>query len=373
MSQVIIDEDFLTQKKYWINYLKFDTPLFLIYYAFVFIRFSTIIAMIGIERYIGGMFYGTDILVSLIFIIAVYFCRIIPKKVQETLIDTKSILIDENKIMYKEETYHKFIDFVSRSFSKKKQKYIPLIAGIITILVNLGPIFTGWDTFNVAGKDIELNDEQAILNIIQWLGTILTMVLLLILCFSVLMQIITTFSCINKLEKSYKLHVTYSDLKTGIFENLGLLIITLTIPIILIATIVGLTGAFMVIAFNNFFIGPILIALGISITFMMTYLLYKDTISIHQAIIIWKNNLLMRTANDIEIILKSENMLYIENNGNNYELNSIDYDKVQQIHNFYDEILEINDWPFNPTSIKKLVITVGSSIFPVLLSLLGLV
>ena len=47
------------------------------------------------------------------------------------------------------------------------------------------------------------------------------------------------------------------------------------------------------------------------------------------------------------------------------------YDTLEKINIYYDRIESISDWPFNPKSIKKLVITLGSSVVPLLLSFIG--
>ena len=48
------------------------------------------------------------------------------------------------------------------------------------------------------------------------------------------------------------------------------------------------------------------------------------------------------------------------------------YKTISNIHDYYDKIDNVSDWPFNPTSIKKLVITLGSSVVPLIISFFGI-
>ena len=50
----------------------------------------------------------------------------------------------------------------------------------------------------------------------------------------------------------------------------------------------------------------------------------------------------------------------------------INFHEIFNIHEFYDEIDKISDWPFNPTSIRKLTITFSTSVLPLLLSFFGI-
>ena len=47
-------------------------------------------------------------------------------------------------------------------------------------------------------------------------------------------------------------------------------------------------------------------------------------------------------------------------------------DKIYELNTFYDEIDKISEWPYTTSSIKKLVISIGTSIVPLILSFVGI-
>lgn len=358
-------QNFLTKKNYWINWIKFDTNFYLIFFILEFIAISLKFYLIGFELYFLGFSIYADLLVIIFFIIALYYCKKLPKKVEETIINIKSIFLfkEEDSKDYNDKYFQDYKKYIIKVFNNKYQRFLPLLAGIIAFIVVSGPILNGWSVMEIDDKIIQLNSDQIPLYFIQWLAYALASVILLILVFSALTQVVTTFSCINKMgSEKFKLTISYKDIKTGTFEILGVLIISLTIPIIILATIIGLIGSYFIIAFKGYIYGILFLILGIIISVLMTFLLYKDTLSIHQEISKWKNNLLKYTVKQIEVLLNKED--FSSNS-------SIEYERIQEIHKFFNEVSKVNDWPFNPTSLKKLVITLGSSVLPVILSLLG--
>ncbi|GAH06174.1 unnamed protein product, partial [marine sediment metagenome] len=78
------------------------------------------------------------------------------------------------------------------------------------------------------------------------------------------------------------------------------------------------------------------------------------------------------TTNKEKVVKKNYTKEELEEIENDFLFRKTKYKTIHSIHEYYDRIDEINDWPFNPTSIKKLVITLGSSVVPLLLSFIGL-
>lgn len=175
-------------------------------------------------------------------------------------------------------------------------------------------------------------------------------------------MIINTFASINILGMfEFPLKVTYEDLKIGAFNEIGKFIISTTIPIITFASFISLLGLYQIFFMQDFIIGFFFVIMGFFVSVILAILLYRDTIHIHESIMKHKNKLKRKTIKKIQQLLED---------GDDNEID-INFSEIETIHHFYNEVLDINDWPFNPTSIKKLVITLGSSLIPLLLSLFG--
>jgi len=180
-----------------------------------------------------------------------------------------------------------------------------------------------------------------------------------------LVIIIITFMCINKLgNEEYPLNVLYQDLKIGAFEEIGKFVISLSIPSILLSTGFSVIGLLNILIFKAFFVGYTLLIVGLVITLIFSYLLYTNTTNLHDAITRFKFNLKYQLIEEIQNLTTEEK--------DEYKLDRTKkYQTIRNIHDYYEKIDEINDWPFNPKSIRKLTITFFSSILPLIMSLFG--
>lgn len=186
------------------------------------------------------------------------------------------------------------------------------------------------------------------------------------LVFSCFILLIYSFSCINKLgSNDFPLKVTYEDLKIGAFEKIGKFIISINIPVIIASSFLSIIGLYQILIVRDLVVGFTIILIGFSATVSLAILLYRDTLHIHNAILEHKNKLKKRTIGNIQELLNNDE-------DDTKEIKSSKIETIHFHHRFYNEILNINDWPFNPTSIRKLAITLGSSVLPLLLSFFGI-
>ena len=95
------------------------------------------------------------------------------------------------------------------------------------------------------------------------------------------------------------------------------------------------------------------------ITIGLSILLYLNTIHIHRAITEFKESLKLNLANEIHNIgLKTIDELDVHKK----------YKTIFNIHNYYNEVDKINEWPYKSKSIKKLILFLLSSVLPLILS-----
>ncbi|KKN17388.1 hypothetical protein LCGC14_0966300 [marine sediment metagenome] len=299
---------------------------------------------------------------------ALYRAKKIPKSFEKLIENNKSILVDPDN--YK--------GLVSDTFKSNLEFYVPLILAIVYVGVgfSLGPLFEiASRTITVGTETIIITNEMFIVYIIGNIMIAVWLFIAALLIVSVLVMIVNTFRSLNILgEKNLK--ISYEDLKAGGFEAIGKFVISISIPTIVLSTFFSILGLYMILAVNDMVVGYSCLIVSLVITTMLSFLLYKNTTDIHDAISIFKEKLkhsLLKEIQDItnKKVKGAKEDTPIKQFARKLLFSKIKYKTIQSIHEYYDKIDEINDWPFNPKSIKKLVITLGSSLVPLALSFIG--
>ncbi len=336
----LISSTFLTDKKFWIKRIKFDTPLKYVFLILYFYQLGFfILYIIGIENYFKSILnLLADSVALVLFALTIYIGNKLPQDFQE--------LIFSNENLFKSnQSYIDYKNHVKTKFYSKYELIIPLVFGLF-----FGTLFYA---------QIEWSSSSIFLNIYFIIIGLILMILSLI-SFSALILIIFTFQCLNKLgTKKFPLNISYKELKTGAFESIGKLIISISIPMIAISTLLSILGLLSIFTQKLYLAGYIAIFLGILISCLLTLLLYKNTSHIHKAIVRYKSAVKSVILSKIKIDPNDPQKI-------------LDFDEIDKIHNFYYEVDKINDWPYNPTSLKKFAITFATSVLPLMLSFFGL-
>ena len=311
------------------------------------------------EVYLGANQYLTDLVILAGWVYALYVTKTIH-------VDFEEMIIQNKLIFHSEETFNNYIEFIRNSYKNKKEVIIP---GLLGLLYSIGFLYlfgisSGFAIGGLGGVVLQFEGVEIIFNAITLTVSTIIVGMIFTLVMDALLVIVSTFKCINQLGTSeYPLKVTYKDLKIGAFNIIGKFILSITLPSIIISTFFSVIGLFLILAFGQIFIGYIFIGIGMFITLTLSFLLYKNTTHIHDAISLYKHELKSKLLDFIEVINSQP--------PGQMDLN-LQYKIVYNIHDYYDRIDAANDWPFNPTSIKKLVVTLGSAILPLMLSFISL-
>ncbi|MHA1414147.1 MAG: hypothetical protein ACTSO4_16205 [Promethearchaeota archaeon] len=266
-------------------------------------------------------------------------------------------------IFYTEEKYKEYINYLYRTYKSKIELYLPLILGIIygvfQFMNNYNNLINGYNI----GFYIE-NDFLKILNVINNLFFTAWYTVSIIIIFSIIINLINAFRCLNKLgSKNFPLKVSYEDLELGAFNSIGKYVISITIPSLILSTFFSILGLYILLIFKDIVIGYFYMITSLLLTAILSFLLYKNTIHIHEAIVKYKEDLKADLINEIRRIHQF----------NNEEMPvNVKYDTIYKIYDYYDRVKSISDWPFDPTSVKKFLATFSSSILPFILSFFGI-
>jgi len=357
----IINEDkvknreatFMGDITYWNKRLKSSSFMKFIYVGItVGLMIFSVIASMGIVNYFMSENFFSDVIILMTLIFSLYLGKQIPDSFRELILENKDMF-------YLDETYLDYLNLTEKNFSSKMEFIFPLFVGIVYTIITYGMAImnTGLQYLVIAGESVPF--PNPIIGYINYSLGAFQNTIVLILAFSTLMNAYFAFKCISKLgTEQYPLSVSYKELKTGAFNEIGKYIISLSIPIIILSTGVSILGLITVFIMNNALYGFFYMILGLIIVSMMSLLLYKNTTDIHEAIAKYKDELKDSVISHIQIILS-------------WPKDEVDFHQVYRIKAFLDEVDDIRDWPFNPTSIKKLVMALGTSFVPILFSLLG--
>ncbi|MFX1364994.1 MAG: hypothetical protein ACFFCE_15800 [Promethearchaeota archaeon] len=343
--------------KVWVNRLKYDT-VFKYSYLILYLVSSLIgiFFIMGIDLWYRANRYVIDILCIAIFIFSLFVGLKNPEYFHR--------LILENKAIFKnEKTFENYKKEIENAFKSKWEFIVPFFMGIGAFFFVFGGNFLiNFEYGEWGGEKVYVEGITRIIYIISLFLVSVAYFILFTLAFSAIVIIIITFRCINKLgSEKFQLKVSYKELKIGAFNEIGKFIMSINIPVIAGSTFISIVGLFYIFTYRGTatsYIGYYYIGLGLAISVIMAFLLYKNTLHIHNSIVTHKEGLKAKIIGSIQDNLSEDNVNYME---------------IQAIHHFYNEILNISNWPFNPTSIKKFLITLGSSVVPFILSLFGLV
>ncbi|TKJ19853.1 MAG: hypothetical protein CEE43_14055 [Promethearchaeota archaeon Loki_b32] len=352
-----LQSNFITNIKFWRNRLKFDTPIKYIYLIILVIFWSIYYVYIwGLENYFNSWVPLSDLIIVGTLFFAFHLTKKIPKSLEELIALNK-------RIIEPEEVFKKYVNYVHETFSSKIEIYFPIIFGIIYGLGSF--FFVGMSALAGYGPEgIYLEGHKLVIHTINYFVALSWTVIYIIFIVSGLVILLNTLRCLNKLgTEEYPLNVTYEDLKIGAFDSIGKFIISTSIPCIILSTFFSIMGLYVLFVFNNIIIGYFYIITSILLTVIFSTLLYRNTIHIHEAIKQYKFNLKYSLIQQIKTIsLKNSTEMDIHKK----------YKTIYNIHDYYEKVDEVSDWPFNPTSIKKLVITLSSSVIPLIISFFGL-
>jgi hypothetical protein len=353
----------LKKNKFWKERIKFDTPLALIFLPAAILGIWFDMFMIkGFDAYMQELTYLTSINLVLF-----YFFLFLGSKIYKSFLELDIFNPDffysakinvNNEVETKrkrQEIFNKYMLMVSKFDNNKIEKYIPVIAGLLFGIISF---FIPFNNYKGATSEITFL-FLTVMGFVTAAGAFL----LVLTALSSLIILVSVYILLNQLgSDEFPLNIDYTALKTGRFETIGIFILSFTIPTMLLGTILGIFGLPYILMIQNYLSGFVYMSMGLSIAGVMAFLLYKCTVEIHHAISDTKENLMKEVAEDIQ-------KLHADKNYNRK-------DKYKELYNmnFYYETLEsINDWPFNPASFRKLLITLSSSVLPFALSIFGLV
>jgi hypothetical protein len=339
--------------KFWAARLKMNSKFFQFLYLLLIIsNFWSYFTVVGFDRWLANNAYFNDVVYLSAIFASLYIQNTLPKQYEEMMRTSSGIF--RNIAEYK-----KFQVYVSKRFSSKLEKLLPLALGILLFLVYLAMTLPKkFNYHSTAAETIYFTTDYTRYVYMYWFfASTLTYSITAILAVDMVLLIYFTFGCLNKLGSAeYPLKVTYVDLKIGAFTKIGQFLISLSIPIIFLATIISIIGMFYNILYTGYLLAYLYMGAGILIAFSLSYLLYHNTLHIHHSIVSFKDDLIYETITKVQDLLAQENR---------------NYRHIEIVHNFYREIQAINVWPFNPRSLKKLTLTLGSTVVPFFLSFLG--
>lgn len=335
----ITPKNFLESITIWRNRLKLDTKFQYIFYFFIILHWSLL------NFYFDQNVSLNSLFIIFIFAFTSYFFVYLQKKIPKSF---QSQIWESKDILGTEEDFKRYINYVKKIFRSNKEKYIPPFLAFAFV--------TGWFIayYQLFADPIRMGEH--ILIFLPWHSV------WIIIAASNLILIFNTYKCINKLgSEEFPLNITYEELKIGAVNSIGSFIISLTIPLIILSTIFSTIGLVSLFFLNDLIWGYSFISVSLAITSIFSFLLYKNTIHIHESIVKFKDLLKHELINQIQTLKESHDLNIHQK-----------YETIDNIHKFFEKVDDINDWPFNPISVKKFIVTFSSSILPLIISFFGL-
>jgi hypothetical protein len=341
----------LTEIKYWPERLKFKTnfKFYFILFAFLPVSYLTIIEP---ETLLDSLFTYINLL--LIYILALYLNGKIPEMFQE--------LIDKNqqKISRSDDVGEEYNDYVSNIFTSPLERYIPLICAILYSLISVYLYGFNRDFFGYmelkSGTTVYFEGLSRVIYTIHTIIVTGYNFIIITIAISTVFIIFFNLICIDKLgSEDYSININYRDLKAGTLKSFGKWAISIIIPPIVLCTSLSATGFFYLIFYDAVVQGYFMMITGIIIALIAVILLFKITYDLRKTIVNCKKEL----KKELEVYLPT-----------NFDKNSIDFVELGAKKNLYESIDEIENWPFDLSTVKKLFLTFATSILPLLLSIL---
>ncbi len=353
---------------FWRKRLKFNTYWkYGIIVLYILLELSAMAAL-GISNFFKYTWYLTDTVALIIFAYSLYIGKKIPERVDDIINKLPERLFNKGE-------KKNYIKYVNRIFKPKTEKIAPIFPVIGYILfIFLGGISANFKYAMGAGTIIYFKEDQILFHITTLILSCIYFSLIIPIICSAIFLIINTFRSIDNLgkvkeserrdkKKDFSLSPEYRDLKKGIFEIIGRLIISFATISILLFSLLGIVGLFYFFYHGDIWWGYFFMGLGFSLASIMVIVLYKNTIHIHKSIVTFKykqrGEILDVVQEDLKILGEKKVP-----------------ERILILHNLCKEIDDIYDWPFNPSSIKKFLVTalsaVGPFIFSLILSFMGL-
>jgi hypothetical protein len=233
-----------------------------------------------------------------------------------------------------------------------------LVFGIF-YFINFG-LLTDFKLFALPGLEYVIPENKIQFVLITISLTSISNVIFGYIITSALIIVYNVFSCIKYIGTSeFPIKLSFLILRSNSLNQFGKLVISISIPIIFLATCTSIIGYLELIIYKNLLNVYSMIGISIAIIALVLYLLFSNTMDLHNAIFDCKYNLI-------------ENILMQIDTEMNNKPPMIDYDNIFKMNELIKEIENIDDWPFNPTSFKKLAASIGSSLFPIVFSFIGL-
>jgi len=348
--------------KLWVHRLKFNTSLMSIFFIIYFASWIlSVFFIMGIDLWLSANRYIIDAFCIVIFLFGIHIGKKVPKNFNDMITNNQEIFLTPN-------SYKEFLELFQKAIKSKTEYYFPLLCSVLMFLAILGEGFLNDFSYNEwGGVKVPTVGLNRILLVIFLFLLALAYSILVLLVFSGIIVIVIILRSLNKIgSNQFPLKVTYKDLRLGAFNDIGKFIISLSIPLIAASTFLSVIGLFYIYSFNTlsaYAIGYSYLIFGTGVSIIFSILLYKNTTHIHESIVRYKLEMKTKILDEIEVLNASSSSMSGEFQK---------YTIIRDLHEYFDRIDKISDWPFNPTSLKKLVITLLSSIVPFILSFFGL-
>jgi hypothetical protein len=337
----------LTDIKYWPEKLKFKTS-FKYYFLILTLIAVIYLTIIEPETLIDSLFTYINLLT--IYILALYLNSKIPKKFQKIIHDNKQIFEDHEK-------YRKY---VSKIFNSPLEVYIPLICAFLYAIVSVYLYGFNRDFFGYmelkSGTTVYFSGLGRILYGIHTFLVAGYNFFIIALAISTVFVIFFNMICIDKLgSDDYLIIINYKELKIGTLKSFGKWAIYIIIPPILLCTSLGATGFFYLVFYDAVVQGYFMMITGITIALIATILLFKITNDLRETIVKCKQKLKDQLADELP---------------ESFEEKPVDFIAFEAKKNLYESVDEIENWPFDISTVKKLFLTFATSVLPLILSFL---
>ncbi|MFX0099832.1 MAG: hypothetical protein ACFFCS_09625 [Candidatus Hodarchaeota archaeon] len=168
-----------------------------------------------------------------------------------------------------------------------------------------------------------------------------------------------TFNIFMKLgTKEFPISLNYKDLKSNSLIAFGKRTLFMCSIFAIMTSVIGIIGLIYIIIYNDMIAGLAGVLLGFIISIILLYIFFKLSIHLHNIIVGIKSDLKTEILSDIQITLDDSPSIGEK------------YDTLHKMHSFYNEIENINEWPFNLSSILKLTFSVISAFFPFIFTII---
>ncbi|NMC05363.1 MAG: hypothetical protein GYA24_09135 [Candidatus Lokiarchaeota archaeon] len=252
-----------------------------------------------------------------------------------------------------------FIARLRKELSTRFIRWFPLVFAVPYIIGYYYAMFSnGLDVVVFGGAYIRVSGFNVVCSIIAVISSSAWYFLNCLVTFPAVVNIIKMFLAIRLLgTEMFPLKITYKALKLGLFESIGKLATLYSLIGIAISVTAEIMSMIRVVVIKDYYyLAMIFIGVIVSLTFVI--LLYKSIVHVHQAIVKHKTMLKTIVIDHIQ--------------GEFDRADAIDPRNIDAWHHLLHEIEATKEWPVSANSIKKLFVSLASSIAPLVASLFNL-